>query len=195
VPYVNRTDDWFSAQPTLEQALETARGAAARDKLHENIETLRRNITFGACWFCKSRASHEDHAAPLLMYGNVRREPHGWDYSSYTLRWQTMTLKVPRCSTCARAHRPWDLRTLLGGLLGGLVGFGGYALVDWLTGQWFYGLLLISVLMVVGGWVGGILNRRRFGKGIRSLGHGKKHPEVKKLLSEGWSFGSRPAGA
>src|SRR5262249_24980836 len=105
------------------------------------------------------------------------------------------TLRVPRCPECKRAHYPWDYPTLLGGLAGVLVGLGGRALVNLLTGGWFGGLLVLSGCIALGGILGSILNRRRFGPEIRPLRYYKKHPDVQQRLKQGWAYGLRPPGA
>ena len=43
VKFANRTDDWATSGPLLEQALEIASGRSARERIRENLDTVRRN--------------------------------------------------------------------------------------------------------------------------------------------------------
>jgi hypothetical protein len=196
VPYANLTDDWNSTLAGLEPAVGLARGEVARTRLHENLEIARRNRLLGCCWFCQRTKASGDEALSVAMYGNVRREQDHHDImmNRYRIRWQTLSIKVPRCPHCKKAHHPWDYPTLLGGLSGAAAGFGACALIEWLTGKWFLGLLVMSALIVLGGVVGKLLNKRRFGWGIRGTSAAHLYPEVVQMRKDGWMFGEKPAG-
>jgi hypothetical protein len=189
----NKTLNWFPTVAPTKQAAEVARGAVTRDSFQQRFEFLDSWAAYHGCWFCKCRRATDEDSYGVAMHGNVTREYRF--LRPNTLRWNYVTVRVPRCPECRRAHYPWDRPTLLGGLAGFLLGLGVRLLVNCLAGGWFYGLLALSGCIALGGIVGSILNQRRFGREIRPLRYAKKHPDVRQRRQQGWAFGHRPPGA
>src|SRR5690242_1624911 len=78
--------------------------------------------TIPPCWYCQQNPFDEgaEVEVPMHQVTGVSR------YINYrTVRYRTLTVKVPRCLRCRSFHHRYQLRLLLGGLLGGLLGIGG----------------------------------------------------------------------
>jgi hypothetical protein len=194
IAYANRTQDWKTSQEMLERAVTLARSASARDRLQENIEIVRQNAKALLCWFCETSAFQDGAAVKVPMYGNVTRVPVDYATHNYQTRWQQYTVNVPRCGRCRSVHRRQEGFTLLGGLAGGLIGFGVHTLVTYITGAWFVGLFVISASMILGGIFGSRWCDRRFTKGVKQLAEKISFPQIEYLKKQGWALGTKPPG-
>lgn len=75
------------------------------------------NPGYFKCWFCDKRLSEDNAVAEVNMYGNVQRE------YGVGVRYETTTLRVPRCSICKLAHTRRNNCKLIGIVFGIIVGF------------------------------------------------------------------------
>lgn len=190
IPYANATEDWANSVELVKTAYEIAVSESARSRLKTNLDIVEANHRAGCCFFCLKNARKDGSHAVVPMYGNVTREPM---FNGYRVRWQHLDVKVPRCDTCRAAHFRREKKVLLGGLLGGLLGFGGCAVVDQTTGQWFGALLLISLGMIIGGFIAGMIGVRQLPPEIHPESAKYKFDDVKRLRSEGWQYGTKPS--
>ncbi|GLY89684.1 hypothetical protein [Actinoallomurus iriomotensis] len=175
VPYVEETDEWQTAGELLERALAIAATGAVRDRLEDNLETVRGNLLYGTCWFCRENPAHDQSACELKMYGEVRRT-YG------RIRWKSLTIEVPCCAMCknGRSRRnvaigcaPAILIVLLA------VTFLG---ADTLIGAAIIGIM-VAVLVMRG--------TTRY----TSRRAAREFPPIREKLAEGWMFGEKPPGA
>ncbi len=109
------------------------------------------------------------------------------------VRWQKLTIKVPRCSGCQASQNRATTLGILTWLLGVLLGIGGCNITQSSIGGW--GAFAVFAFFFIVGLAIGV--------GIDACVHraaGAKHeaaktefPAVKKQLSEGWHVGEGPA--
>jgi hypothetical protein len=191
IRYANRTHNWPTSLELLTAAYPMARSASARERIQENIEIVRQNTKAQLCWFCETNDLEESAAVEVLMHGNVERVQVGYQWQ---MRWQHYTVRVPRCCRCRSAHRRREGFTLLGGVAGGIIGFGGCTAVTYATGGWFVSLFLISAGMVVGGFYGSYWSQKRFAKGVKDIAAKLQFPQVGFLKQHGWALGPKPRG-
>jgi hypothetical protein len=191
IAYANRTQDWITSVALLEEALPVARSASARGRLQENLVIVRQNARALLCWFCETNSFDGNAAVSVPMYGHVT---HLDGKGGSQTHCQQCTVHVPRCGRCLSAHRWREGFTLLGGLAGGVIGFGGYEAVVYATDAWFLALLLLSACMVVGANLGSWWGQRRFARGIKNIGEKTRFPPIEHLKMQGWVLGTKQAG-
>lgn len=194
ISFGNKTEKWKASVQLLKHAVFLAGSESVRNRIEQNLEVASNNLKFSSCWFCQDEPPVPEATIEVPMHGNVTREYVS--YNTWRVRWQYLTVKVPRCLSCRKEHRRREKGILLGGLLGFLAGLGGFAIVDYATGKWFFGLLLISASIIVGGLIAS-WKWMRAGQeaGVEPLGHKKKFHVIQDLRKQGWVFGSKPSNS
>jgi hypothetical protein len=190
VSYGNRTENWKVSLELLELALPIASGQAVRERIQENINTVKANLEYGTCWFCKQNLAEDNASLEVKMYGDVIRTP---TWNGVEIKWRHGTVKVPRCDSCRAAHGRKDACAVAGGILGGILGLGGCAaIVSNDEDMWFGGLLVLALLAGIGAGIGAAIGAALRPRGVKPESAKNEFPSVKQLLSQGWQFGERP---
>ena len=209
IPFANSTQNWKSSLQLLELAAPLAEGAAARQRISENIEIVRNNIQGSLCWFCKEEPAVEDAAYGVAMYGNVRQV-------GIQVQWQHGTIPIPRCTACKEVHegggkKPNEssdgdlacgcgcLLLIIGGILCAVFPF-----FQSETGLWYLGAALISlwVTFTLVLWIWKTVAGKDEAepepepepKETKPVEYAHEHPNIKTLLQQGWQFGKKPPG-
>lgn len=191
-------------------------GPKLKERIEENLETVRGNKKLSACWFCGQSRVHDDSAAEVKMHKVVHlknllggdktiiqdvaglsqadREKAGQALlmgGDPTLT-RTASLKVPRCSSCKAVHQLGEALfggiAVPGGILAIVIGVLAY------DGWGAFGASICGIaIMVLLGWVAQMIYLRS--QGTRREGDNRRFPPIKQLLAEGWSFGTPPTSA
>jgi hypothetical protein len=188
LPYVKETDDWRATGELLERALPIAATATARDRIQENLTTVRGNILYGTCWFCGENPAHDKSAYELKMHGEVNRT-YG------RVRWQTLTIKVSRCATCKRGR---DSRSLRKDAIGCGVGIVVVTLtiVLFAVGRSGLGGACIGIAFAAFAAFEKLSEKLESSSRWRSwrFRRVRAFPLVEEHLAQGWKFGEKPPG-
>ncbi|MFC5750690.1 hypothetical protein [Actinomadura rugatobispora] len=194
VMYVNKTDGWQDASAPLERALAISATEANRTHVQKNLDTVRDNLVYATCWFCKERKPDEASIYEQPMYGDVNRQvvPYGYNARQVQTTWRKMSVRVPRCAQCVQAQKS---RT---GKVWG-IGCGvnlavlALAVILMMSGAVAVGIILI-VLDVIGfGVLANVAETNGLAKQeFKSL---NEYPPIKEQLRAGWQFGEKPPNA
>jgi len=188
IPYGNKTENWKVSLELLELILPITVGQAMRDRILENIGTVKGNLEYDTCWFCKENPGEDKAALDVKMYGDVNRRP---TWRGARITWRYGSVKVPRCARCKSAHDHQNAWTGGGTAIGVLLGLVGcISIAD--EGNWFGGLIVLGVLAAIGAGIGAAIAAALGPKGIKPESAKNEFPSVKKLLSQGWQFGEKP---
>lgn len=198
IAYGNKTDDWRTAVELLEQALPIAASASARGRIELNLKICRDNKISGTCHFCEDRLADKSSGIEVKVHGNVQTFPVA--YNTTRTIWNHSSVTVPRCKTCAEAHRQWSgghavafMVTLLSlfaylmslNVIGDLVS-DGLALTLYVVG--------VCAVFFVPGMLSGATSYIRF-QGIKPESMKYGHASLQKRKAEGWKLGAAPPGS
>ena len=103
VVFGNKTEDWRTSVELLEQVFPIAVSPSARARIEENLRIVRENKKLGACFFCEEQPKDESAEIKVKLHGNVQTFSTGYNTTRTT--WSHGTITVPRCKSCAEAHR------------------------------------------------------------------------------------------
>ncbi|MFI0423935.1 hypothetical protein [Spongiactinospora sp. 9N601] len=172
VSYANRKGDFQRALDLLGRALAAAGTDLVRERIEENLEIIRGNLSHGRCFLC-GREADPDRPLEQAMHGEVRRMK--W---SRHVSWKTLTVSVPCCARCReRDQRGVLARGLIAPLILATAFLHGLSPV---LGAMLLGLTGVAVLLTLGA----LLRRRRL----------RTFEPIKELRKGGWNFGDRPKG-
>jgi hypothetical protein len=188
VGYGNATDDWLTTRTTLDRALPIAVSPSLRDRIEQNLVTVRANLVYGMCWFCEANRADTAAVRSVRMYGNVSRTRAGVYGGQIRTTWQKLTVSVPRCAACKSVH---GLRWMPGAGLGGNIATIVLALVLLVFGATIPALI-VAIIEVAGLVAFTARQRARPGARPKRLGSVKDFPAVKEHLANGWHFGDKP---
>ena len=162
--------------------------ATIKNRLKIEREEAERTRLSTMCWFCGENQGQSMYNVAIPMHGDVTQER---SFSGVRYRWRHLDVDVPRCASCATAHRlknqsgdgAWT-GAILGALLGAFVGVAISEEVAILGG---------AAGLIGGAMVGAAKTQKSMPAGIHSLGYRYQFPDVKKLQKDGWAFGKEPA--
>jgi len=159
------------------------------------------------CWFCARRTPDRDSASEWEMH----RETGVKDEEVASIsrpEWEPMTVPVPRCAECKRAHdrrerfveKGWKVGLLVGlallaaSFLAGLLG--ARALFARILFAPRTALILVPVIVfgcgIAGGLVGWLFGKSSLPPGVRDQGLATLHPNIKRMEAQGWKIGAKP---
>lgn len=142
------------------------------------------------CWFCHQATAEAENANNVVLYGVTGN----------------VTVSVPRCHRCKKAHRTENLTScaaLLGFfLIGGAAAFaiyrtmggGGFAGLIGMTSSWLgVGALALMIILLASGFLLGLISVVKWGDwmlpaGIASQGTTQEYPAVAQLLRQGYGL-------
>ena len=197
IAFGQKTEDWRTSVQLLEEALAIAASASARSRIEENLVYVRDANRRYTCFFCDERRTEESAEIDVSMHGNVKRQPAG--YNQIQTTWDYATIKVPRCSSCATAHKnqssaresvTWVawlsciFYVVVLCFIGGLVweGWGAFACIAGGLATW-----LVPSMMARGAahvWL----------EGVKAIDEKYAYPAIQKRKAEGWRLEAKPPG-
>ena len=185
VRYVNHTDDSAAAEALLERATSIAATPNVKADIAENLQIVRDNQIYETCWFCHRNRPDGRLGAGVKMYGDVQH-----DYSH--ISWHKTTITVPRCTTCASAHRTYRIKLWAYGLGSGVSLYALASVFGWVgpypvsTVLFF---LAVASIVVTAIWAA----THPFSPSAKKTLHA--FPPVQERLKAGWFFGQKPPSA
>ncbi|MFI7130718.1 hypothetical protein ACIBQ1_33860 [Nonomuraea sp. NPDC050153] len=174
VAYVNAAKGYQRSLDLLQPALTLANTQSVRDRVQENVDIIRDNLSYASCFFCGQDAD-KACALKLPMHGDVNRETA---YHQTRITWRTVTVHVPRCRRCRR-KRGWRIAGSV--LLGPLAAV---TLAAFLTDATVLGAVLIAI--------GIFVTSRLIAGSRRNL---IEFGPIEELYAKGWEPGDRPSEA
>jgi hypothetical protein len=188
VAFGNKTKKWKGCLSLCEAMMSIPVSQSAKERLKGNFETIKGNVEYALCWFCKENSGQDKAEIEVKMHGDVQRIPIP---GGVRKTWRHITVKVPRCASCKSAHSRQITSKVVGALVGGLLGLPG-CIYTMNYNDNSPALLLFPILAVVGLVVGHFVGKSKFSKGVGAVSTKKQHPRIKELLAEGWTWGENP---
>ncbi len=188
IPYGNKTENWKVSLELLEIILPIAAGQNIRDRIQENINTVKGNFEFGMCWFCQQNPNDENSSIELKMHGDVTRTRQ---WNGVQVNWRYLPVKVPRCESCLRTHAKATVGRGYCVALSAIIGVGSCGVAStYNAGGTGFILFLLSIVM--GFAIAEVLKARQQSPDIKPESAKKDFPYVKNMLAKGWEFGEKP---
>jgi len=161
------------------------------------------------CWFCARRPPDRDSASEWEMHRETLTKD-GEFSSIVESSWEPLTVPVPRCAECKRAHdrrehyveRGWKVGLFVGVVLVTLLLLLGYMEIplldvgDVVIIAWQPPLLIVPVIAfgcgIAGGLVGWLFGKSSLPPGVRDQGAATLHPNIRRMEEQGWKIGAKP---
>lgn len=179
IAFGNETEDWGAVLGVAEKSLNIAESPFLRQKIKDDLETIRTNAEYATCWFCGGACTESDSSATVMMHGNVERV-------LTQVRWQYLPVKVPRCTRCKSAHK----QTKAWRIGGTITAFFLAIFVGIVSSSFWVGVAVLgTVIAVAHGLAAATLP-----KGIKPESYKNEFRTVKEMLSRGWKMGGKPSG-
>jgi len=179
IAFGNETEDWRAVFETAKKSLSIAESPFLRQKIEDDLETIRTNAEYATCWFCGGACTESDSSATVMMHGNV-------EHVLTQVRWQYLPVKVPRCTRCKSAHKQtkaWRIGgTITAFFLAIFIGIAS-------SSFWVFLVVLGATIAAAHG-----LAAATFPKGTRPESYKNESRTVKEMISRGWKMGGRPSG-
>jgi len=201
IGFGNKTKKWGETLALLERVRSVAVSQSVCGRIDENLVIIRgnaeQNRVWGTCWFCGTEAADENRSVKYSFHKVISRVAN-------IIRYQQMSITVPRCVCCAeataRAARFDDKRVLFvlaGGAMGLVAGIGAYRMFAFVTGLDFLSFLLLVSCVAGYGYLAKLLVHDNFGHealppGIKPTSSYREFPPIKELFASGWSSGETP---
>ncbi|HZZ84899.1 MAG TPA: hypothetical protein VFE30_10205 [Anaeromyxobacteraceae bacterium] len=185
IPYGNKTKNWRTSLQLLDLIKPVAAGRTMQARVDDNVKTVRENVEIASCWFCRENDAVPAAAHSVAMYGDVSRQ---WGLTGTKVQWRRTSVSVPRCRRCQETHDHSSSFTLIGAVMGLLAGGATCAAAD--AGSGF----VVGIVGAFLGWgIGAAVGSSKRPDNVKPRSHAKEYPNVKALLSMGWSLGDRPS--
>ncbi len=184
IAYGNETKDWDGCLKIAEELNGITETEEQKRNAEDDVKFLTRQREADRCWFCTNRWQT---FIEIMMYGCVER---GFG----SVRWKTMTVRVPVCSKCKEKHNQFKLRSKMLGcssmivftIIGGIIG----SCIHNSAGEPIIGGVMLGFAF---GWLmSKILDMDQIFKSYYL--DIKSYPVVARLLKQGFEFGSGPPG-
>ena len=102
-PGSNQADNWRAALELSRRILPIALSEEQREAIRQDVADVQGRL----CWFCQRRLGDPASVIRLWMHHHVVRQKTA---RGSEVRWQQLTIDVPRCDHCYDAHRIWEIR-------------------------------------------------------------------------------------
>jgi hypothetical protein len=89
-----------SAVQQIEGILRFVTARADRAVFQDDLDFFRKALLHSCCWFCRSNARANGCAVGVELHAVTSR-------TSEEIRWEHLTVAVPRCSRCSVHHQRW----------------------------------------------------------------------------------------
>jgi hypothetical protein len=166
------------------------------------------HLKLPACWFCRMRPPERDCASEWEMHRETGVEDDKEMSSISKTAWEPMTVPVPRCAVCKRAHerreryveKGWKVGLLAGLVVAALLFLSGLLGIGATLARSFFivrrALFCVPAVVfgcaVAGGLVGWLLGKSALPSGVRDQGAATEHPNIKSMEAQGWKIGAKP---
>jgi len=174
----NDHQDFATAESALQIASKLVAGQDLRRRIAEDVKVLASNKADSLCFFCGVSPSRKDAIIKIEMYGNVKRQFNNVTYSKYTV-------SIARCGDCKGKHSKTQrigYTVSVACIAVGALILGALSNPQWSGGAWFVGALLGGLLGSFFTWI--------TNSAVGSVS--ENHPEIRKMIRQGWSIGSSP---
>lgn len=169
-----------------EQAIERLETILSKDAKNKKAKELLEICNSHMCWFCKGKKNRVNKSVPVEM------KMHKVTDRMYNqIRWQTISIPVPRCDRCKNAHKRTNTFAGIGGVIGGLIGLGP-CIATTNDGYWLGGLIVLVAAAFIMAGIGHIIGRIQFRKDVRGESDWKDASIIKQAQAEGWILGEKP---
>jgi hypothetical protein len=202
IAYGKKTEEWAACELLLEQCLGVARGEMIRNRLCENLQTVKNLKTENCCWVCGINKTDQSFPKTVKLYNNIRG-------SGSFVQWDRKEVMFPSCLSCARMFQEMKMKADRVGtwswIIASIISFPTmcYAILPWLDpaesfgervswsglSSFFFGALVSLVAAVFSETVGENSYWRSHGHSTARL---EEYPLVQQLLKDGWKMGAKP---
>lgn len=156
--------------------------------LLEDLDKFNGGEASSICWFCEKNPAEDGAEAEVPLHRRVGSE------------YENIITYLRRCSSCKTIHNQMEGRVGLGGVIGAVVGFLAsvvtfYSFSLWSEGFKTYIAIFIGEIVVfgmLGGLIAWLVGRRVAPKDIKDQSRRAEHPDLKKLVADGWIVGVKP---
>jgi hypothetical protein len=166
------------------------------------------HLKLPVCWFCQARPPDRDSASEWEMHRETGVKTDEEIGSISNVEWEPLTVPVPRCAECKRAHdrrerfveKGWKAGLLAGlvvtalAFLSGLLGVGSAVARSLFIVR--RAIICVPALLfgcaIAGGLVGWLLGKSALPQGVRDQGAATLHPNIKSMEAQGWKIGAKP---
>lgn len=176
----NTGGDFKTAEEAIQLALKLVVDSDLKRRIQEDMAVLASNKKLALCFFCGSQPATKDAVFQLPMYGEVNRYLGG-------VQFRKGSVPISRCNDCKSKQESAKSTGCFLWLICLVIGIG-VGMAGTNDAGWFFGAL-------VGGGIGWVLSLI-VAEGMKSsagLKDPKNHPEVRKMLQQGWSIGDGPS--
>lgn len=221
IVYGNETEDWEGSIPLLEASHKIACGEVIRNRIQQNMDTLKNNVKLGRCWFCQKNKPQSGSEIKQKMYKNIY-----WKDVKSGKYPEIMKQLIVQFGKIMLQNRLADF-SHLDTLLEGKVLASSTSTISiqrcpqckkihstseilfWVTAPPISVLLAIISALIWDGWTAFIIgvigvsiglacgakisSSRASSREIEGYKHWRKHPAAKKLLEDGWAVGVPPS--
>lgn len=175
----NKHEDFPTAEAAIQLALKLVVGAENRERIMSDIAALAANKQSATCYFCSTRPASKESVFELAMHGNVVR-------TGGKVYYDKINVRIPCCPTCKSSRSSaettgcvlWIIAIVIGIIVGAANGKDA-----WIGG----GFIGLGVGYVISKIVEAIM------KSSAGLKNPAQHPDVKKMLAQGWAVGVQPS--
>ena len=165
------------------EAIDKIEAFLKREPENARAYELLENCNEHMCFFCKGKKNNPDKSAEVEVKMHKVTER-----TSYQIKWNTLTLTVPRCMECKKAHAKNDTYTWIGSIGGGILGL----ILSSVFGLWFLCMVGFGAAgFGIGNWIGKNETRKK----TKDNGEWTSSPLVKLAQAEGWVLGEKPPEA
>lgn len=182
IAFGNETENWGAVLGVAEKSLNIAESPFLRQKIKDDLETIRTNLEYATCWFCGGACTDSDSYATVMMHGNVERERV---FLQTQVRWQYLPVMVPRCTRCKSAHK----QTKAWRIGGTITAFFLAIFIGIASSSFWVGVLVLGAIIAVAHG----LAAATFPKGVKPESYKNEFRTVKEMLSRGWKMGGKPS--
>lgn len=181
ISYINEKNDWHNTLELSEKALKIASSKLVKQKIRDDVETIKSNLEYSTCWFCGKASAKSGAVVTVMMYGNVERN---WGLLGTKVNYQNLPVPVPRCRSCETVHlrgTRWGCAAPIVALVIGALF--GYAAESFLVGLGIFAGCWLFIY---------IISQSLRPQGIKAESYKKEFRMVQKMQSQGWKIGDSP---
>jgi hypothetical protein len=204
IAHFNATKNDEPALPLYRYAVALAESSEAEKYADENLASCKEwieNKHYMLCYFCSENPPEKDTSITKTMYVETSRDRH---FNSTRVGYSYGDVLVPRCGLCKSLHQAstsYYLKLSVSALSGAAAGFIGGVLIyphfknfvlrmgsTFPVGGWAFSFSSLFLIGLICGLIAYLFITKVDTSQIRKASDINGFPDVKKRLSEGWTF-------
>lgn len=204
IAHFNATKNDEPALPLYRYAVVLAESSEAEKYADENLASCKEwieNKHYMLCYFCSENPPEKDTSITKTMYVETSRDRH---FNSTRVGYSYGDVLVPRCGLCKSLHQAstsYYLKLSVSALSGAAAGFIGGVLIyphfknfvlrmgsTFPVGGWAFSFSSLFLIGLICGLIAYLFITKVDTSQIRKASDINGFPDVKKRLSEGWTF-------